>query len=73
MSSFSIYSQKEVMKMNCSIGQVAKMLGISVQSLRNWEKQGIIPKPKRRPTNHREYADADIEAIKEYLKKIKVY
>lgn len=54
-----------------TINEVAKMLRVSRESLRNWESQGVIPKPKRRPTNQREYTDADIEAIKNYLNKRK--
>lgn len=50
-----------------SIGEVAKMLRVSPQALRNWENQGSIPKPYRRPTDRREYTEADIEAIKQFL------
>lgn len=53
--------------MTYSIGEVAKMFRVSTQSLRCWEKQNLIPKPYRRPTNFREYSDADIEAIREFL------
>jgi len=53
--------------MTYSIGEVAKMLRVSVYSLRKWEKAGLIPKPARRPTNQREYTDADIKAIKQFL------
>lgn len=52
-----------------SISMVAKILEVSPQSLRKWEKQGLIPKPHRRPTGRREYTDEDIKAIKEYLNK----
>ena len=53
--------------MSYSIGEIAKMLRISRESLRNWEAQGLIPKPNRRPTDIRSYSDEDIEAIKEML------
>ncbi len=55
--------------MTYSIGTAAKILEVSSQSLRKWEKQGLIPKPHRRPTDRREYTDDDIKAIKEYLNK----
>lgn len=55
--------------MTYSISEVAKMLRVSSQSLRTWEKKGFIPKPDRRPTGRREFTDEDIKAIKEYLKK----
>ncbi len=50
-----------------SIGEVAKMLNVSPQALRNWENQRLILKPQRRPTNRREYTDDDIKAIQKYL------
>ena len=50
-----------------SIGEVAKMLRVSPEALRIWEKQGFIPKPQRRPTGMREYTSNDIEAIRQYL------
>ena len=52
-----------------SIGRAAEMLEVSPQSLRKWERQGLIPKPHRRPTDRREYTDEDIKAIIEFLKK----
>ena len=51
------------------ISQVALMLGVSTQSLRNWEANGYIPKSHRRPTKHREYTDEDVKAIQEFLDK----
>ena len=53
--------------MTYSIGEVAKMLNVSTQSLYKWEQQGFIPKPRRTPTNHRRYSSEDIKAIKEFL------
>jgi len=55
--------------MTSSISTVAKILEVSSQSLRKWERQGLIPKPHRRPTGRREYTDKDIKAIEEYLNK----
>lgn len=37
------------------IGQAAKLLGITEQTLRNWEKQGHI-ESERTPTGHRRYS-----------------
>ena len=50
-----------------TIGEVAKMLEVSRESLRNWENQGFIPKCHRRPTDRREYTDTNVEAIREFL------
>ena len=49
------------------IGEVAKMTGVSVQSLRIWERQELIPKAKRSPTRHRLYTNDDVQAIKQFL------
>jgi DNA-binding transcriptional MerR regulator len=53
--------------MTYSIGEVAKMLNVSTQSLRSWERQGFIPECPRSPTNRRQYSDEGIKAIKDYL------
>ena len=53
--------------MGYSIGQAASLLGVSKESLRSWERQGLIPKPQRILTNLRRYSDADIKAIREFL------
>ena len=55
--------------MTYSIGEVAKILDISPQLIRNWENSGFIQKPKRRPTNRRRYSNEDIQKIEEYLKR----
>lgn len=55
--------------MSYLIGRAAEMLGVSTGSLRKWERHGLIPKPRRRPTSIREYTDDDIEAVKEFLEK----
>ena len=55
--------------MDYSIGEVAKILEVSPQSLRNWEKQGLIPKPHRRPTDLRQYTKEDIQTIKQFIER----
>ncbi len=44
------------------IGEVAKILGVSVQTLRNWEKSGKL-RPERSPGKHRVYL---LENIKRF-------
>lgn len=53
--------------MEYSIGQVAKMLNVSAESIRNWERQKLIPKCARRPTNVRRFSFEDVEAIRQLL------
>jgi len=52
-----------------SIGEVAKILEVSPQSIRLWEKMGFIPSPRRTLTNRRLYTDEDVSAIKRFLKR----
>ena len=49
------------------IGEVARMLQVSIESLRRWEQKGLIPKARRRLTGLRIYSSEDIEAIKKHL------
>jgi DNA-binding transcriptional MerR regulator len=56
-------------RMDYSIGEAAKLLDVSPQAIRSWEKRGLTPLPRRRPTNMRRYTEADMQAIKNYLNK----
>ncbi len=54
-----------------SIGQVAKEVGVSDQTLREWEKAGLIPKAKRQYplARWRVWDDKSICKIKEFVSK----
>lgn len=54
----------ELNKMYYRIGDVAEILGLPASTLRFWEKQFTIIKPKRTSKNIRLYTLADIETIK---------
>lgn len=49
-------------KMDYSIGSVAKLLGLSVEGVRNYEKYEIIT-PKRTDSNYRKYSYLDITSL----------
>jgi len=64
---FDIVKGKEdqMQKTFLSTQEVAKVLGISKQTLLRYEKKKIFPKPKRNLINkRREYAIQDIEKLK---------
>lgn len=54
--------------MTYRIGEVARLLCVSRESLRNWEKDGLILKPQRSPTGYRMFSESDIQTIKLFLK-----
>lgn len=42
-------------EINLTIGKVARRTGVGIETLRFYERQGLIPKPPRRPSGYREY------------------
>ena len=46
-----------------SIGQVSKLLGLSVEGIRNYEKAGIIQSRRREESNYRSYSYLDITSL----------
>lgn len=49
--------------MNYSAGEVAKKLGISKDSLRYYEKEGLLPPIERDSSGHRAFTDSDVEWV----------
>lgn len=48
-----------------TITDVARVLGLSARTLKNYEKQGKIPQPRRNPASRwRVYTEEDIEKLK---------
>ena len=49
-------------------GEVARRAGVSVETLRYYERRGLLPEPARMPGGHRRYAEETVRflrAIKE--------
>jgi DNA-binding transcriptional MerR regulator len=46
------------------IGQVAAEAGVSVDTVRFYERRGVLPEPRRRPSGYREYGAATVERIR---------
>lgn len=45
------------------IGQVAQRAGVSADTIRYYERLGLLPKPQRTPSGYREYAEAIVARI----------
>ena len=46
------------------IGSVAKAAGVSVDTVRFYERRGVLPAPERRASGYRQYSAATIERIR---------
>src|ERR1700712_4651305 len=46
------------------IGELARQAGVTVDTVRFYERVGVLPEPERRPSGYREYAPATIDRIK---------
>ena len=46
------------------IGELAKRVGVSTDTVRFYERSGLLPQPARRENDYREYVDADAEHLR---------
>src|SRR5918911_2285762 len=46
------------------IGQVADEADVSVDTVRFYERRGVLPAPQRRPSGYREYPASTVERIR---------
>ncbi len=49
---------------NLTIGQLARMAQVNVETIRYYERRGLMPEPPRRDSGYRQYADPDVTRIK---------
>lgn len=45
------------------IGEVARRAGVSVDTIRFYERRGVLPPPERQPSGYRSYTDATVERV----------
>jgi len=50
-----------------SIGVLTRRFNVSAESLRNWERAGLIPPAHRTPGGHRRYGQGHIDAVHKLL------
>src|SRR5690606_12466679 len=46
-----------------TIGELAGAVGVNVQTVRYYERRGLLPKPKRRASGYREYTEIDVARL----------
>lgn len=57
------YKEKEIEKLYYSIGEVAKMFGVSTSLIRFWENEFTILKPKKNRKGNRLFTKKDINNL----------
>jgi DNA-binding transcriptional MerR regulator len=45
------------------IGELAKKAGVNIQTLRYYEREGLLPDPMRTNAGYREYSQADLDRL----------
>jgi MerR family mercuric resistance operon transcriptional regulator len=46
-----------------SVGQLAKEAKVNIETIRYYERRGLLPEPKRRESGYREYSEDDVSRI----------
>lgn len=47
-----------------SIGGLAQRAEVAVDTIRYYEREGLLPSPRRRPSGYREYDDSAVERVR---------
>ncbi len=50
--------------MPVKIGQVAREAGVSIDTIRFYERRGVLPAPERRPSGYRMFTGSTVERIR---------
>ena len=51
-----------------TIGRLAKQVGVNIDTIRYYERNGLIPKPVRRASGYREYDAEDVRRLRFILR-----
>jgi Hg(II)-responsive transcriptional regulator len=52
------------------IGEVAKLSGTGIETIRYYEREGLLLEPERRPSGYRQYDEATVERL-DYIREAK--
>ncbi len=52
------------------IGEVAKRSGIGIETIRFYEREGLLQEPERRPSGYRQYDESTVKRL-EYIRQAK--
>lgn len=52
------------------IGEIAKRSGIGVETIRFYEREGLLQEPERRPSGYRQYDESTVERL-DYIRRTK--
>lgn len=52
------------------IGEVAKRSGTGIETIRFYEREGLLLEPERRPSGYRQYGEATVERL-DYIRRAK--
>jgi DNA-binding transcriptional MerR regulator len=52
------------------IGEIAKRSGISIETIRYYEREGLLLEPERRPSGYRQFDESTVERL-EYIRRAK--
>jgi DNA-binding transcriptional MerR regulator len=66
------YIEKKVEKLYYSIGEVSKMLGVPVSTVRFWENEFDILKPQKNKKGNRLFTQVDVKNLKIIYHLVKV-
>ncbi len=50
--------------MRLTIGKLSKATGVNIETIRFYERKGLMPAPRRRESGYREYSEEDIRRLK---------
>jgi MerR family copper efflux transcriptional regulator len=47
-----------------TIGRIAQSAGVAIDTIRFYEREGLLPEPRRRPSGYREYDQATVSRLR---------